>query len=69
MLSQLVLALAAVCVTANIGCGAGTTATTDPAAVTDPGTPLGTQVFTLTVAGSDGVNTVRHTYQYQVTIQ
>jgi hypothetical protein len=30
---------------------------------------LGTQIFTITTAGSDGVNTVRHNYQYQVTIQ
>jgi hypothetical protein len=69
MLSRLLILLAAVCVTANIGCGSGKQATDDPPAVTDPGTPLGTQVFTLTVAGSDGANTVRHTYQYQVTIQ
>jgi hypothetical protein len=51
----------------NIGCGTGKVA--DPPAVSDLGTPLGTQIFTLTVAGSDGTNTVRHTYQYQVTIQ
>jgi hypothetical protein len=69
MLSRLLILLAAVCVTANIGCGSGKQATDDPPGVTDPGTPLGTQVFTLTVAGSDGANTVRHTYQYQVTIQ
>jgi hypothetical protein len=61
--------LAAVCITANIGCGAGTQATDPTPTVTDPGTPLGTQVFTITAAGSDGANTVRHTYQYQVTIQ
>ncbi|WP_035348484.1 Ig-like domain-containing protein [Edaphobacter aggregans] len=66
--SRLALFFAALCLTANIGCGAGTQATDVPT-VTDPGTPLGTQVFTLTTAGSDGTNTVRHTYQYQVTIQ
>ena len=33
------------------------------------GTPLGTQNFTITTAASDGVNTVRHTFQYQVTVQ
>jgi hypothetical protein len=69
MLSRLVILLAAVCVTANIGCGSGKQATDDPPTVTDPGTPLGTQVFTITAAGNDGTNTVRHTYQYQVTIQ
>ena len=37
--------------------------------VSDPGTPLGTQIFTVTTAGSDGVNSVRHSYQYQITIQ
>ena len=44
------------------GSGGGTGAT-------DPGTPLGTTFLTITAAGSDGVSTVRHTYQYQVTIQ
>jgi hypothetical protein len=69
-LSRLALLIAAVCLTANIGCGTGKTATTDPTpTVTDPGTPLGTQVFTITAAGNDGTNSVRHTYQYQVTIQ
>ena len=35
----------------------------------DAGTPLGSQNFTITAAASDGTNTVRHTYQYQVTVQ
>jgi hypothetical protein len=47
----------------------GTTTTQDPTTPTDPGTPLGTQSFTITTAGTDGVNTARHDYQYQVTIQ
>jgi hypothetical protein len=68
-LSRLVMLLTAICITANIGCGAGTQAKDPTPTVTDPGTPLGTQVFTITAAGSDGANTVRHTYQYQVTIQ
>jgi hypothetical protein len=69
-LSRLAVLFAAICLTANLGCGAGTQSSADPTpTVTDPGTPLGTQVFTITAAGSDGVNTVRHTYQYQVTIQ
>ncbi len=33
------------------------------------GTPLGTTTVTINTAGSDGVNTVRHNYTYQVTIQ
>jgi hypothetical protein len=69
-LSKLLLLLAAVAITANLGCGSGKDSTdTDPGTVTDSGTPLGTQTFTITTAGSDGVNTVRHTDQYQVTIQ
>jgi trimeric autotransporter adhesin len=69
----LLLAVLAACLTANLGCGKGITAsTTDPttpATPIDPGTPLGTQIFTIMTAGSDGVNSVRHNYQYQLTIQ
>jgi hypothetical protein len=67
----LLLVVIAACLTANLGCGKGTSgSTTDPPpTVTDPGTPLGTQIFTITTAGSDGVNTVRHSYQYQLTVQ
>ncbi|MBS1799479.1 MAG: Ig-like domain repeat protein [Acidobacteria bacterium] len=71
-LSKLLLLLAAVAITANIGCGAGKNGSNSGSgsgSTTDPGTPLGTQTFTITTAGSDGVNTVRHTDQYQVTIQ
>jgi hypothetical protein len=52
-----------------LGCGAAISSTQDQVAPTDPGTPLGTQSFTITTAGTDGVNTARHDYQYQVTIQ
>lgn len=68
----LLLAVFAACLTANLGCGKGGTASatgSTTSTLTDPGTPLGTQIFTVTTAGSDGVNTVRHSYQYQVTIQ
>ena len=68
-LSRLLLLLGAVAITANLGCGTGKQTTNDSGSVIDPGTPLGTQTFTITTAGSDGVNTVRHTDQYQVTIQ
>ncbi len=67
-LPTLFLALVAICFTANIGCGNGKSDPTGPV-TTDPGTPLGSQIYTVTAAGSDGVNTTRHTYQYQVTIQ
>jgi trimeric autotransporter adhesin len=67
------LVVFAACLTANLGCGKGTsgstTGTTTSTTPTDPGTPLGTQIFTITTAGSDGVNTVRHSYQYQLTVQ
>jgi hypothetical protein len=72
LLSRLVVLLAAVGLLANVGCGLGKIpidSSPETPTVTDPGTPLGTQMFILTVAGSDGTNTVRHTYQYQVTIQ
>ncbi len=63
----MLLVLLALGLTANLGCGLGKN--TDPPTVSDPGTPLGTQIFTVTTAGSDGVNSVRHSYQYQITIQ
>ncbi len=53
------------------GCGAGTTST--PVSTTpnpgNLGTPLGTMNFEVTAAGTNGINTSRHTYQYQVTVQ
>ncbi len=36
--------------------------------LTSGGSPLGTTILTITTAGSDGVNTIRHTYYVQVTI-
>ena len=58
--------LLSVGLTATIGCDLNATAV---APITDTGTPLGTQNFTITTAGTDGVSTVRHTYTYQVTFQ
>ena len=69
-LPLLVTALLALTMAASMGCGlGGTTPSNTSPSPTDPGTPSGTQIFTITTAGSDGVNTVRHIYQYQVTIQ
>jgi trimeric autotransporter adhesin len=51
------------------GCGNGQSVQSGSSAPSDQGTPLGTQFLTITAAGGDGVNTVRHTYQYQVTVQ
>jgi hypothetical protein len=66
-LPTMLLVLLAFSLTANLGCGQGKNTTSST--FTDPGTPLGTQIFTITTAGSDGVNSVRHSYQYQITIQ
>jgi trimeric autotransporter adhesin len=53
----------------SVGCTPGTVSSTTTTTPSDPGSPLGTQMFAITTAGSNGVNTVRHNYQYQVTIQ
>jgi hypothetical protein len=68
---MLLCGLLALSLSASMGCGSGIAKTsgTGGGTVTDPGSPLGTTTFTITSAGTDGVNTVRHTYQYQVTIQ
>jgi hypothetical protein len=69
----LIASLLAVSLSTTLGCGIGLvngdTPPSNGGPTTDPGTPLGSQIFTITTAGSDGINTVRHTYQYQVTIQ
>ncbi len=74
-LSSLLLVLLAIGLTANLGCALGVTTTTTGTGTggtgttpSDPGTPLGTENFTITAAGSDGINTARHTFQYQVTV-
>ena len=77
VISSLLILLLCVSVLGVQGCGLGVTGTTDSGSnstgsgptTSDPGTPLGTQNYTITAAGSDGVNVVRHTYQYQVTVQ
>ena len=50
---------------ANLGCASG-------GSFNQPvpgGTPLGTTILTINTAGSDGVNTIRHNYSFQVTVQ
>ncbi len=64
---QLYLLVFALAAAAMVGCSSGTTAA--PATPTDPGSSLGTQLLSITAAGSDGTNTVRHDLQYQVTVQ
>ena len=74
----LTLMIAVTMIAGSTGCGlgivgSGNGATTGDSSGTgttgNSGTPLGTQNFTITAAASDGVNTVSHTYQYQVTVQ
>ncbi len=58
--------------TASQTVSSGSTASTSSggsSSTGNAGSPLGTQNFTITAAGTDGVNVVRHTLQYQVTIQ
>ncbi len=64
-LSSLGCALQSVQTAVNPAQGNGSSGSTTDTS----GTPLGTQSFTITAAASDGVNTVRHTLQYQVTVQ
>jgi hypothetical protein len=62
------LALVALCgLLGAVGCGAGTPNTGTIGGT--GGSPLGTQVITVVTAGSDGITTNRHTYQFQVTVQ
>ena len=75
LLPGLLLALLAVVSLGAMGCSGtnvnstGTPTTPPVTTPTTPGTSLGTQILTITTAGSDGTNTVRHDFQYQVTVQ
>jgi len=55
------------CTGTNVNSSGSTTPPVTPP--TNPGTSLGTQILAITTAGSDGTNTVRHDFQYQVTVQ
>jgi len=66
-LPALLLVLLAVSLTFNMGCSANTFLSTAPVANT--GTPLGTSLLTISTIGTNGTNTVRHNYVYQVTVQ
>ena len=78
--SLLAVFFAVAMLSANLGCGLGVSNATNggsgggsdsgsSGSTANDGTPLGTQNYVITAAGSDGVNTIRHTYQYQVTVQ
>ncbi len=69
LIPTLLILLCAAGLTSSVGCTPGTSQETTPTTPSDPGSPLGTQMFAITTAGSNGVSTVRHNYQYQVTIQ
>ena len=62
----LLLVLIALALTSNLGCSDNSGNFFAPLT---GGTPLGTAIVTVNTAGSDGVNTVRHDYPFQVTIQ
>lgn len=65
-LPAMLVVLLALALTANLGCSNGTFY--GPSGATG-GTPLGTVVVMVNTAGSDGLNTIRHDYPFQVTIQ
>ncbi len=80
--SLLTVLFAAAVFSANLGCGLGVSNgassgsgsgsgsdSGSSGSTANTGTPLGTQNYVITAAGSDGVSTIRHTYQYQVTVQ
>ena len=63
-------ALLALLVSAGVMAGLGCSANNfNSSPLASSGSPLGTTILTITTAGSDGTNTVRHTYYYQVTIE
>ncbi len=51
----------------NLGCGSGDFAP-NPVSTGSGGTPHGTTTIQINTAATDGVNTVKHNYTYQVTI-
>lgn len=66
-LPGLLLVLLALGLTMNLGCSAGNL--NSPAVINAQGTPLGTAILTITTSGTDGVNSIHHTYPFQVTVQ
>lgn len=71
VLPRLLLLLGAIGLTSIVGCAVGpvTAIASGGGSASDPGSPLGTQIVTVTAAGTTAAGTVRHTYQYQVTVQ
>ena len=66
-LPSMLLVLLAFALTMNLGCATNNFVQTG--AVTDAGTPLGTASMVVNTAGTDGLNTIRHNYTFQVTVQ
>jgi len=52
----------------SFGCTSQGTTVTGTTTATG-GTPQGAQLLTITTSGTDGLTTVRHNTQYQVTVQ
>jgi trimeric autotransporter adhesin len=69
LLPMLVIMFCAAALTLSVGCTATPAEDTTQTTPSDPGSPLGTQMFAITSAGTNGTSSVRHNYQYQVTIQ
>ncbi len=63
--TRLLLMLVSAGLLSGLGCSQNNFASP----LTSSGSPLGTTILTITTAGSDGTNTIHHTYYYQVTIQ
>lgn len=51
------------------GCNVGAVQNVATGGSSSSGSPLGTEIVTVTAAGTTTLGTVRHTYQYQVTVQ
>ncbi len=66
-LPALLVLLLALALTVDMGCSAGNFGGSATSTALS-GTPLGTTIFTISTAGSDGTNTVKHNYSLQVTV-
>ena len=66
-LPAILMVMLALTLTFNMGCSANNFVTTTSLA--GNGTPLGTTLLTISTVGTNGTNSVRHNYVYQVTVQ
>ena len=66
-LPAILMVMLALTLTFNMGCSANNFVTTT--SLDGTGTPLGTTLLTISTVGTNGTNSVRHNYVYQVTVQ